>query len=99
MVTQPDPAESSGLVLSCLGVRRGIGFLSLVLPIVLILGNRWLDGGGIRGSISDYYFTVMRDYFVGTMCARGSFLCPTGKGVKTTTSVMRWPCSPSAWRC
>jgi hypothetical protein len=74
MVTQPDPAESSGLVLSCLCVRRGIGFLSLVLPTVLILGNRWWDGGGIRGSISDYYFTVMRDYFVGTMCAMGVLL-------------------------
>jgi hypothetical protein len=74
MMTQPDPVENSGLALSCLGLRRGIGFLSLALPIVLILGNRWLDGGGLRGSISDYYFTVMRDYFVGTMCALGVLL-------------------------
>ena len=26
-------------------------------------------------------------------------MCSTGIGAQTTTSVMRWPCSPSAWRC
>lgn len=60
--------------MSYLGLRKGIGFLGLTLPIVLILGKILLDGGGIRGSISGYYYTVMRDYFVGTMCAMGVFL-------------------------
>jgi hypothetical protein len=50
-------------------MRRGIGLLSLALPIVLVLGKLWLDGGGIQGSISAYYYTVMGDYFVGTQCA------------------------------
>jgi hypothetical protein len=51
------------------GVRKGIGLLSLALPVVLVLGKMLLDGGGIQGSISAYYYSVMRDYFVGTQCA------------------------------
>jgi hypothetical protein len=62
------------LVLSPLGVRRGVGFLSLTLPVVLVVGKLWLDGGGIQDSISAYYYTVMRDYFVGSNCALGVFL-------------------------
>jgi hypothetical protein len=50
-------------------LRRGVGFLGLALPMVLVLGKIWLDGGGVLGSISSYYYTAMRDYFVGTMCA------------------------------
>jgi hypothetical protein len=74
MMTQPDPARQSGLALSYLGLRRGIGFLGLALPVVLVLGTIWLGGGGVRGSISSYYYTVMRDYFVGTNCAMGVLL-------------------------
>jgi hypothetical protein len=50
-------------------VRKGVGFLSLALPVVLVVGKMLLDGGGIQGSVSAYYYTVMRDYFVGTQCA------------------------------
>lgn len=62
------------LTLSYLGVRRGVGFLSLALPVVLIIGKLWLDGGRIEDSISAYYYTVMRDYFVGSNCAVAVFL-------------------------
>jgi hypothetical protein len=55
-------------------LRKGIGFLGLALPIVLILSKIWLDEGGIQGSISAYYYTTMRDYFGGTMCAMGILL-------------------------
>ena len=73
-MTQPGRAEHSGFSLSYRGLRIGIGFLGLALPVVLIFGKRWLDGGGVRGSISDYEYTVMRDYFVATMCAMGVLL-------------------------
>jgi hypothetical protein len=64
--------------MSHLGVRRGVGFLSLALPVVLVLGKIWLDGGGIQTSISGYYYTVMRDYFVGTQCAIAVLLLSYG---------------------
>lgn len=73
-MTGPDPAANSAGALSYLGVRRGIGILGLALPVVLILGTIWLDQGAVRGSISSYYYTVMRDYFVGTNCAMGFLL-------------------------
>jgi hypothetical protein len=73
MTNPPDPAGSGKLAMSHLGVRKGIGFLGLALPIVLILGKLLLGGGGMQGSISSYYYTVMRDYFVGTTCAMAVF--------------------------
>lgn len=74
MVRRPDAHSDEGLTLSYLGVRRGVGFLSLTLPVVLVVGKLLLDGGGIQDSISAYYYTGMRDYFVGSNCAVGVFL-------------------------
>jgi hypothetical protein len=74
MVRQEDPTGGDSRVLSYLGVRRGVGLLSLALPVVLVVGTIWLDGGGPRDSLSAYYFTVMRDYFVGTNCAMAALL-------------------------
>jgi hypothetical protein len=111
MMTQPDPAKKSGrLALSRLGLRRGIGFLSLVLPFVLMLGTTWLGSGGIRGSISGYCYTVMPDYFVATMCAMGVLLASLqsivsmirtnawlpGRG-SFTVSLPNWPRAASIW--
>jgi len=73
LTNQPEPATNGGLAMSYLGLRKGIGFLGLALPIVLMVGKIWLDGGGIENSISAYYYTGMRNYFVGTMCAIGVF--------------------------
>jgi hypothetical protein len=66
---QLDPARSGQRSPSALYLRRGIGFLSLIFPIVLVLGKILLDGGGVLGSLSSYYYSSMRDYFVGTMCS------------------------------
>lgn len=73
-MSQQDPARIRQRSPSPLGLRRGIGFLSLSLPVALVLGKLLLDGGGILGSISSYYYSSMRDYFVGTMCALAVFL-------------------------
>jgi hypothetical protein len=49
-----------------------IGYLGMALPFVLLLGKIIFKGGGIEPSISDYYYTVMGDVFVGCMFAIAS---------------------------
>lgn len=75
MTTKSDPwAPSEGsLALSYLGVRRAIGVIGVLLPFVLLIGAWLIDRVGVQGSISDYYYTVMRNVFVGSMVANGVF--------------------------
>ena len=54
-------------------VRQALGYLGLVLPVALVIGGM-LTLGGVQPSISDYYYTVLRDIFVGTMFAIAVFL-------------------------
>lgn len=61
-------------VLSYRGLRTIIGIIGIALPIVLILGNILSGSDEILPSISAYYYSVMRDVFVGSMCAVGVFL-------------------------
>lgn len=61
------------LVRSFLFLRRGVGFIGMTLPFVLILGNL-LVGGGVLYSISGYYHSDLRDIYVGALCACGVFL-------------------------
>jgi hypothetical protein len=64
----------NSLVLSYLGLRKAVGYLGTALPFVLAFGGMLLDGPGIQGSISSYYYTGMRNVFVGTLCAIGVFM-------------------------
>jgi len=58
-------------------VRRMLGYLGLSLPVTLFLGA--LSFGPAAPSISDFFHTLMRDVFVGTIFAIGVFLlCYTG---------------------
>jgi hypothetical protein len=61
---------------SYLFMRTMIGFMGLLLPIVLIAGDSLLIKGeeSIRGSLSAYYYSGMRDVFVGSLWAIGIFL-------------------------
>jgi hypothetical protein len=56
--------------------RAIIGVLGILLPILFILGEAMYLKGGvhIRGSISAYYHTSMRDTFVAGLCVIGFFL-------------------------
>jgi len=67
--------KENKLVLSYLTVRKIIGWLGLLLPLILILGS-FLFGKchEIQPSISNYYHTGMRDVFVGYMCTLSIFL-------------------------
>jgi hypothetical protein len=69
------PAPRNPATLSYLGLRRGIGVLAFALPVVVWVGAGLIDHRWrLEPSISDYYYTSMRDYFVGTLFAIGVFL-------------------------
>ena len=75
MNSKPDP--QSTLVLSYLELRTAVGIIGLALPFVLALGKLLLEGPGIQSSISAYYYTDLRNVFVGSLCAIGVFLLST----------------------
>ena len=62
------------LVQSYLLLRKGIGIIGVALPFVLILGKIILESPGSSGSLSSYYYSVMRDVFVGSLWVVGVFL-------------------------
>ena len=68
---------SQDLVLDYLSLRKAVGIIGVVLPAVLALGNMILHGAGIQHSISLYYYTDLRNVFVGSLCAIGVFLMST----------------------
>ena len=66
--------SNDSLVLSYLELRKSIGFLGIALPFVVALGTMLLVSGGLMSSISSYYYSIMGDYFVGSLCATGVFM-------------------------
>jgi hypothetical protein len=73
-----DPAAPRGkaqapLIMSYLLMRVLIGVIAVLLPFALILAN-WIIGHGVQSSVSGYYYTPMRNIFVGSLCAIGVFL-------------------------
>jgi hypothetical protein len=62
------------LVVSYLGVRRAIGAIGLLLPVVLGPVGWLVFGIEIQDNMSSYYHTALRDVFVGSLCAIGCFL-------------------------
>lgn len=67
-------SENNGFLISHYTLRRTIGWLGLSMPFVLVLFNSMFGTGGMRRSISAYYFSNMQDYFVGVLFAIGCFL-------------------------
>jgi hypothetical protein len=61
-------------VLSYWALRRSVGAIGVALPFVLAIGGMVAFDVGLQSSISAYYYTGMRDVFVGSMCAVGVFL-------------------------
>ncbi|HTJ69237.1 MAG TPA: DUF998 domain-containing protein [Actinospica sp.] len=63
------------LAVSYLFLRRAIGLIGALLPIVLPLGYSITTGKWeLLPSVSSYYYTDMRNPFVGALCAIGVFL-------------------------
>jgi hypothetical protein len=73
MSTKPPPNQD--LVISYRLLRKALGVIAIVMPFVLALGAYLYEGVPWAGSVSAYYYTSMRDVFVGTMFAVGVFLC------------------------
>jgi hypothetical protein len=63
-----------GTLISYNLLRRLVGTIGVALPVVLGLGGWWFFDLPLRPSISAYYYTVLGDWFVGSMCAFGVFL-------------------------
>jgi|GEM_PF-46805 len=60
---------------SYLALRKAVGWIGILLPFVLLSGVLLVfNGKGILGSISLYYYSGMRDVFVGSICSIALFL-------------------------
>jgi hypothetical protein len=86
------PSDEANYVLSYKGLRKAIGIIGIALPIGLLVGKPLVDGGGMLGSISAYYYSGMRNYFVGIMCALAVFFfsyryAPRDNFLSTLTSL------------
>lgn len=73
-------------VRSYLLIRTLVGLLGIVLPLALIIGEAYFLRGTVqvRGSLSAYYHTSMRDVFVAGLCVIG-FLLATYMSAQTNT--------------
>jgi hypothetical protein len=72
----PTSTPERKYVLSYVLLRIIVGVVGLLLPLVLILGDAAvLDAPfSARDSLSAYYHSPMRDFFVGTLCVIGILL-------------------------
>lgn len=64
--------KTEPLIQSYLGLRRTVGTIGLILPFILLAYG--ISSDGIEPSISHFYYTPMRDFFVGALCVIGLFL-------------------------
>jgi hypothetical protein len=71
-VRQRDP-EKNELIISYMYLRKTVGWIGTLLPVVLLAGNT-IFTTSLPGSMSGYYYTHMRNVFVGALCALGVFL-------------------------
>ncbi|PPD58050.1 DUF998 domain-containing protein [Dehalogenimonas etheniformans] len=67
--------QSNDVLVRCyLTLRKAVGIIGISLPFVLVIGKWIFESPGIQNSISSYYYTGMRNIFVGSLCAIGVFL-------------------------
>lgn len=64
---------ANGLIISYRALQRLLGGLGLALPLSLLLFT-WYEARPLEASISDFYYTKMGGYLVGTLCSVGVFL-------------------------
>lgn len=73
-LTKTTRADQDSLLVSYFELRKAIGSIGIALPILVVLGKLIFQGPGIQDSISAYYYTVMGDFFVGSLWAMAIFL-------------------------
>ena len=72
----PDPQsvnKEKPFILSYLGMRQIAGWVGVILPAAVALGN-WPCSHGLEASISAYYFTRMGAWFAGSLWVIGFFM-------------------------
>lgn len=68
-------SDSQYLTYSYLTLRKAVGLIGILLPFTLLTGDILIFRENlIRGSISLYYHSGMRDVFVGGICAIALFM-------------------------
>ncbi len=81
MLIAPRPEDPA--VLSYLTLRKAVGVVALGLPFVLAIPYWFIGNHALESSISSYYYTGMRNLFVGSLCAISMFmLCARGYDIK-----------------
>lgn len=73
---RPSDPAADPYVRCYLGLRLVVGILGIAVPVILVLAEPVLFNGQPfpRGSLSAYYYSGMREFFVGSLCAIGVFL-------------------------
>jgi hypothetical protein len=62
--------ERNQLIISYMFLRQAVGWIGTLLPIGLLVGNAISSTTPRPDSMSGYYYTDMRNIFVGALCAR-----------------------------
>jgi hypothetical protein len=71
----PDKPPEDARIISFMTLRKAVGYLGGGLPVGLWLASLLLShDAGLRPSVSDYYYTDVRNGFVGDLIAIGVFL-------------------------
>lgn len=71
--TERQAAERQFLVMDYMSLRQLVGWIGTLLPVTLIVGNA-IVGTTMPDSMSDYYYTPMRNILVAALCALGIIL-------------------------
>jgi len=66
--------KTDPILLTFKELRKAVGWLGILLPVVLAVGLFLINFCPIQNSISQYYYTHMGSYLTGTLCAVGLFL-------------------------
>jgi len=79
--------KNKSIIISYLSLRRLIGILGMLLPFICVFGGLVFSDLPIRSSISSYYHTNMRDFFVGLLVGVSLFLM-TYKGYEKIDNIV-----------
>jgi hypothetical protein len=66
--------RNDAYMVSYLGLRQLIGWLGAALPFVVVIGGAVFSGAAVKESVSAYYHSCMRDFFVGLLAVVGLFM-------------------------
>lgn len=83
--------KNNNLIISYISLRRLIGVLGILLPLICMAGGFAFSALPAQQSISYYYHTNMRDFFVGLMMGISLFLV-TYKGYERIDDILTTIC-------